>query len=97
LTSVLCGYFVAGAFFLCALLKPIYPKTAGLWSLADAGDLSLSLRLGVSGAPANGRELLGWWIVPLGLFLGLVLVLFTFRFGLWSIRKFRRTRPLTAR
>ena len=94
LIGVLCGYCVAGAFFLCALLKPFYPQTAGLWLLPDT-DISLSLRLGSAGPPpVDGRELLGWWIVPLGLTLGVCLVLLTFRFGLWTIRKFRSTRPV---
>jgi hypothetical protein len=88
------GYFLAGAFALCALLKPIHPRTAGLWALSDAADLSLSLRLGFGPAPAYGRELLGWWIIPIGLVLGMGLVFLTFNFGLWSIRKFWRPRRL---
>jgi hypothetical protein len=83
------GYFVAGSFALCALLKPIHPQTAGLWLLPDPADAySFSLRLGFAAPPAQGRELLGWWIVPLGLVVAMGLVLFTFHFGLWSIRKF---------
>jgi hypothetical protein len=83
------GYFVAGSFALCALLKPIHPQTAGLWLLPDPEDAySFSLRLGFSSPPAHGRELLGWWIVPLGLVFAMGLVLFTFHLGLWSIRKF---------
>jgi hypothetical protein len=85
------GYFVAGSFALCALLKPIHPQTAGLWLLPDPADAySFSLRLGFGAPPAQGRELLGWWIVPLGLVFAMGLVLFTFHFGLWSIRKFWR-------
>ncbi len=88
------GYFLAGAFALCALLKPIHPRTAGLWALSDATDLSLSLRLGFGPAPAHGRELLGWWIIPIGLVLGIGVVFLTFNFGLWSIRKLWRPRRL---
>ncbi len=85
------GYFVAGSFALCALLKPLHPSTAGLWLLDDPEDVySFSLRLGFSSPPAHARELLGWWIVPLGLILAMGLVLFTFHLGLWSIRKFWR-------
>ena len=87
--SLVFGYFVAGSFALCALLKPIHPQTAGLWLLPDPEDAySFSLRLGFSSPPPHGRELLGWWIVPLGLVFAMGLVLFTFHLGLWSIRKF---------
>ena len=89
------GYFLAGAFVLCAVLKPIYPHTAGLWLLPDPADISLSLRLGSGTPPVDARELLGWWIIPLGLVAGVGLVLLTFHFGLWSIRKFWR--PLRVR
>jgi hypothetical protein len=93
----LAGYCVAGAFALCAVLKPIYPHTAGLWLLPASDDYSVSLRLGFGAPPANGRELLGWWIVPLGLVLGSGLIFITFRFGHWCIRKFWRLRPATGR
>ena len=83
------SYFVAGSLALCAFLKPIHPSTAGLWLLDDPQDAySFSLRLGFSSPPAHARELLGWWIVPLGLSLAMGLVLLTFHLGLWSIRKF---------
>lgn len=84
----LVGYFLAAAFSLCALLKPIHPETAGLWLLADGPDHSVSLRLGFGSIPPGGRELLGWWIVPLGLVVATGLALLTFRSGLWSIRNF---------
>jgi len=91
LTFSVIGYFLAGSFALCALLKPIHAQTAGLWLLPDPEDTySFSLRLGFSSPPAHGRELLGWWIVPLGLVFAMGLVLFTFHLGLWSIRKFWR-------
>ena len=41
------GYFLAGSFALCAMLKPIHPHTAGLWLLPDSSDISLSLALGL--------------------------------------------------
>src|SRR5262249_31965157 len=46
LSSVL-GYLLGGALMLCALLKPIHPQSAGLWTSHDSsGDLHISLRLG---------------------------------------------------
>src|SRR5579872_4332739 len=74
----LVGYLLGVSFVLCALLKPIHPLTAGLWILpAGANDFMISLRLGFGSAPAGGRELLGWWIVPIGLVVGCGLVMLT--------------------
>ena len=56
LLGSLVGYFLGGAFILCAVLKPIHPQSAGLWSSHNSsGDLELSLRLGFGGAPAHGH------------------------------------------
>jgi hypothetical protein len=89
----LIGYFLAGSLTLCALLKPIHPATAGLWLIPDPSDTVLSLRLGFGAVPVNGRELLGWWIIPLGLILAMGMVLVNLHFGLWSIRTFWRRPP----
>jgi len=89
------GYFLGAAFILCALLKPVHPQTAGLWILAAGTDHpTISLRLGFGDAPPGGRELLGWWIVPIGLVMGCGLVMLTTRFGLWCVRQYRRSRIL---
>jgi HAAS len=85
------GYFLAVVFALVALLKPLHPHTAGLWMLSGN---EYSIRLGFAGAPAGAREVLGWWIVPIGLFLGYGLFLLTTRFALWSVRQYRRSREL---
>jgi hypothetical protein len=45
------------------------------------------------GTPPEGfHELLGWWIVPIGIVLGAGLYLLTIRFGRWGIRHLRRAR-----
>lgn len=93
----LIGYFIAGSLSLCALLKPIHPTTAGLWLLPDSTDTVLSLRLGFGAVPVNGRELLGWWIIPLGLILAMGMVLANLHFGLWCIRTFWRRRSVAGR
>jgi hypothetical protein len=89
------GYFLGGAFILCAVLKPFHPATAGLWILPDgAADITYSLRLGFSSVPTGGREVLGWWIVPLGLVVGGALVISTTLFALWCARQYRRSHVL---
>ena len=92
LLSSIVGYFLGGAFTLCGVLKIIHPHTAGLWAFrGSAGDLETSLRLGFGSAPAGGRDVLGWWIVPIGLVVGCGLVLLTTRFALWCARQYRRS------
>ena len=84
------GYFFGAVFIICALMKPIHPHTAGLWVLSSS-DLDISLHLGFENAPVVGREVLGWWIVPLGLLAGSVLVIVTTRFALSCMRRYRRS------
>jgi len=92
LSSVV-GYLLGTSFILCAVLKPLHPQTAGLWILpAGSDDFLISLRLGFGSAPPGGRELLGWWIVPIGLVAGCALVMLTTRFGLWCVRQYRKSR-----
>ncbi|MGA9042526.1 MAG: DUF1700 domain-containing protein [Terriglobales bacterium] len=92
----LIGYGLAGSLVLCALLKPFHPQTDGLWLLNSPQDPhSFSLHLGFSSLSVDGREVLGWWIVPIGLALGAWLGLLTFYSGRWSIRQFWR--PLRSR
>jgi hypothetical protein len=87
------GYSLGVSFILCAVLKPVHPQTTGLWILpARADDLLISLRLGFGNAPPGGREVLGWWIVPIGLVVGCGLVMLTTRFGLWCVRQYRKSR-----
>jgi hypothetical protein len=94
LMGSLLGYFVAAAVVACAFLKPIHPLTAGLWMIPTEGDHEISLRLGFGSVPAGGRDLLGWWIVPIGLMVGFGLLFLTTRLGLWSIRRLRQASPL---
>jgi len=86
------GYFLAIAFVICGVAKPFNPERVGLWRLADP-DGSWSLHLGFGNAP-QGREVLGWWIVPLGILLGTGLALLTSHYGMRRIASFRRRLPL---
>jgi hypothetical protein len=89
------GYFLGVVFVLCALVKPFHPQTAGLWVFRDStGNLVTSLRLGFGSPPVGGRDVLGWWIVPIGLVVGCGLLMLTTRFALWCARVYRRSHVL---
>ena len=88
------GYLVGVSLMLCAVLKPLHPHTAGLWRLADQAN-SYSLRLGFGPVPPGGKELLGWWMVPVGLLLGGGLCLLTTQIAFWCVQQFRRSHTIT--
>jgi hypothetical protein len=95
LVSTVVGYFLGGTFMWCAVLKLVHPRTAGLWLIPSSdGGFAVSIRMGFGSAPVDGRELLGWWILPLGLIAGCALVMLTTRFALWSARQYRRSHVL---
>ncbi len=91
------GYSLGAAFILSALLKPFFPARTGLWYFPPSGDSTISLRLGVTGSAVNGRELLGWWIVPIGLAAGSGLLMLTTQLALWCVRRYRKSRVLRGR
>jgi uncharacterized membrane protein len=89
------GYFLGVVFILVAALKAFHPRTAGVWLLPNgADDFEISVRLGFGSAPLGGREVLGWWIIPLGLVVGCALVMLTTRFAIWCVRQYRKSRAL---
>lgn len=87
----LLAYGFAACWLYTALAKPFHPARVGLWLLPDAsGDLNLSL--GSHAAGEAGRDLLGWWIVPLGLALCTVVASATWRWNCRRIRLWRSAR-----
>lgn len=63
------GYSFSAALVVVAVLKPFYPHHVGFWNRPP--DL---FAVGfVSGPPDPQYEVLGWWIIPLGLIVGCLL------------------------
>jgi len=89
LTLCLIGYMFGAAFFIAALAKPFNPQAVGPWMTSPD---SYSLMLGMTDSPRHGRELLGWFLIPVGCSLGGGTILLTTHFGLWCIRRFQRAR-----
>lgn len=89
------GYFLGIVFILVAILKPFHPQSAGLWLLPNgAGGDDVSLRLGFGSVPPAGRDMLGWWIIPLGLLVGCAVITLNTRFALWCARNYRQSHLL---
>lgn len=63
------GYGAALCLMAAAVLKPLFPRHVGLWWNPPE-----TVVLGVAAGPPDPQlELLGWWIVPLGLLAGCLL------------------------
>lgn len=87
----LVGYVTGASFLLCALLKPVMPSKVGLWVYDDGKLDDLTISMGITNHP-GAHELLGWWIIPVALGLGVLCLWLTWRFGLASVRKLGRAR-----
>jgi uncharacterized membrane protein len=89
------GYFFGAVLMLVAALKLVHPRTAGLWVFPNgSGDVELSFRLGFGSVPAGGRDLFGWWIVPIGWIAGGALVMLTTYIAIWFVRQYRKSLSL---
>jgi len=79
------GYFAAGAFYVCAILKPFFPNDIGFW----VGAHGASMGNRPTGA-GEDIELLGMWFAPVALALGCLCIIGTTKFVRWMISKRRR-------
>jgi uncharacterized membrane protein len=85
----LTGYSLGIGFLACSALKPIFPEHVGAW-VGDGG-----FSMGFMDA-ASRTEILGWWIIPVGLVGGAVSIIATTRFLRWMLRFAPRVRRATA-
>jgi len=92
--ATILGYSLGMVFFLVAALKPLHPENAGLWVWRQSGEVIYSVRLGFGTPPPGARELLGWWIVPIGFVVSCVVVVLTTHFAVWCVRQYRSSRAL---
>ena len=91
------GYGTAVIALGCALLKPFMPARVGLWVQRVPPD-DWSFQLGrVAAPPTDAREVLGWYIVPLGLLVGALALTATSRYLLAKVRKLRRAAVVGSR
>lgn len=66
-TTALLGFSFAAALIFVGLFKPFEPDMVGLWTTKSGN----SMMLGISAYPPEGSyEVLGWWIIPVSIGLG---------------------------
>ena len=80
------GYATGFSLMLSAIAKVISPHEVGAW--LHGGSFSI----GTTSDP-GAREILGWWLVPLGLSVGALVVFGTTRLLRWTLRFARIRRP----
>jgi hypothetical protein len=90
----LIGYFFGIVFVLVAIAKLFHPQSAGLWLIPNGGESEFSFRLGFGTVPSGARDLLGWWIVPIGWVGGSGLVILTTNVAVLCVRQYLRSRKL---
>ncbi len=94
LLTTVTGYTLGVVALLAGFMKLIHPHTAGVWLLQAGDDLEISVRMGFGSVPAAGREVLGKWLVPIGLVLGCGLLVLTTKFSVWCLQRYRNSRRL---
>lgn len=77
----LVGYSIGVGLVVCAVLKVFLPNDVGLWINPSDGFV-----LGVEVPRPHGPELLGWWLIPYGLGVGVAFILGTTVFLRWMLR-----------
>jgi uncharacterized membrane protein len=87
-TAVLIVYAFAFAMLVVAVAKPIVPSQAGLFLGPKFGDFSLGIMDPASRVGA--REVLGYWLIPLALIAGALLLLLAKRLSRAYLRSIRR-------
>ena len=80
------GYATGFSLMLSAFAKIISPDHVGAWVHGA------TFSIGVSSDPA-ARDVLGWWLVPVGLAVGALVVFGTTRLLRWTLRFARIRRP----
>jgi hypothetical protein len=80
------GYCFGLGFVVGAVLKVFYPERVGLWVGPHRWNLSMGTLSAAEQARDHARELLGWWLIPVGLVVGPLVLLLTTLLLRWALR-----------
>jgi hypothetical protein len=90
--AVSVGYSMGASFLLLAIMKPIFPENEGFWA-DNAGGFQRDLAMKVP-APAHQHDVAGYWLIPVCLILGILLLRVTHGFARRFLTRWRERRSL---
>jgi hypothetical protein len=91
--GALFGYVLGGGLVLTAFLKPIFPRQTGLW--IGPGVFDFGIHEPRYSYPVH--EVLGWWYIPVALWVGFFFLSLT-TYGIRRfLRRFKQHTPVVAR
>lgn len=85
------GYSLGLGFLACAIWKPFHPDRVGLWVGPHRFNLSLGMLTAAEQAHDQAREILGWWLIPIGLTVGPLILILTTMILRWMLQFAFRT------
>jgi uncharacterized membrane protein len=80
------GYTTGICWLVGAVLKFFYPDRVGLWVGPHMWNLSLGTLTVAERAREHATEVLGWWLVPMGLIAGPLTLILTTLILRWTLR-----------
>jgi hypothetical protein len=83
--GIFAGFVISFAFLAIAVMKPLFPDNVGLWAYNESGiphDFGMRFP-----APLDEHVILGYWVIPISVFAGLLLLVLNYhgvrRFLIW--------------
>ena len=80
------GYVMGIGSFVTTILKVLHPDRVGLWIGPHRWDLSMGVLTAAEQGRAHAQEVLGWWLIPFGLFTGPLILILTTLILRWALR-----------
>lgn len=80
------GYVLGLGFLITPVLKLFHPDRVGLWVGPHMWDLSMGSLSAADLARYPAHEVMGWWLLPLGLILGPLVLIVTTLVLRWALR-----------
>jgi uncharacterized membrane protein len=90
--AVTVGYSFGAAFLFLAVMKPIFPANVGFWADNVSG-IGYDLAMKVP-APTKEHDVAGYWLIPVCVILGILLLRTTHRFARRFLTRWRERREL---
>ena len=85
------AYAMGIAWLMGAILKWFHPDRVGLWVGPQMWNLSMGSLTVAERTREHAHEVLGWWLVPIGLIVGPIILILTTLILRWTLRfAFRR-------